>query len=500
MKIKSLVMNNFRGINSLSLEFNQTGPTVLIGINGVGKSSILDCLSIFLSLFFIISTKNNLIRDLEHELQNHKIKNNFEENDKFIKNKSSSKDKRDFDSRFIWRRTIRNNEDELDFSLSDQDITNGFKETNNEIVISCIENNYFPNKKYLSKNLKNNNDIPSNSSSNIQESHDFQIFADKKTKEDLENPLGRNLETVIKNIENLEVFLYAKEPQKPLLIYYPVNRLLDEISLEINDNQSLEQVDGYDYPLSSRHITFKNFFEWFRNREDLENEELRDNPKHRDTQLQAVRSAISEIVPSFSNLRVRRRPLRMTVTKESQELIINQLSDGEKCLLAMVGDLARRLAITSPNLDNPLLGNGIVLIDEIEQHLHPGWQYEIIPALTRTFPNCQFIVTTHSPIVLSQVKPEGIFCLEKRDGKVIAYHPDSSYGRDSNRILEDLMGVPERPQVFKDRLRELFRFIDEGNLDKAKELQHQLEESIGSDEPEFARADVLIRRQEILGR
>jgi predicted ATP-binding protein involved in virulence len=245
---------------------------------------------------------------------------------------------------------------------------------------------------------------------------------------------------------------------------------------------------------------FEDFFQWFRNREDIENEYMRDNPIYRDLQLGSVREAIYKLIPNFQELRVRRSPLRMTVIKENQELLLDQLSDGEKCLLAMVGDLARRLAIANPGLSDPLQGTGVVLIDEIELHLHPGWQYEIIPALTRTFPNCQFIVTTHSPIVLSQVKPEGIFCLEKRDGKVIAYHPDSSYGRDSNRILEDLMGVPERPQVFKDRLRELFRFIDEGNLDKAKELQHQLEESIGSDEPEFARADVLIRRQEILGR
>jgi predicted ATP-binding protein involved in virulence len=199
-------------------------------------------------------------------------------------------------------------------------------------------------------------------------------------------------------------------------------------------------------------------------------------------------------------LRVQRSPLRMTVTKDNEQLIINQLSDGQKCLMAMVGDLARRIAIANPGLSDPLQGTGVVLIDEIELHLHPGWQYEIIPALTRTFPNCQFIVTTHSPIVLSQVKPEGIFCLEKRDGKVIAYHPDSSYGRDTNRILEDLMGVPERPQMFKDKLKELFRFIDAGDLEKAKELQHHLETEIGLDEPEFARADVLIRRQEILGR
>ena len=194
----------------------------------------------------------------------------------------------------------------------------------------------------------------------------------------------------------------------------------------------------------------------------------RDNPDYKNQQLEAVREAIYSLIPAFSNLRVRRSPLRMTVTKDGEELIINQLSDGEKCLLAMVGDLARRLAIANPSLPDPLQGSGVVLIDEIELHLHPKWQREIIPALTRTFPNCQFIVTTHSPQVISHVKPEGIYILEKTDAGVIAKRPESSYGRDSNRILEDLMDVPARPQEIKDSLHELFRLIDEGNLDDAR--------------------------------
>jgi predicted ATP-binding protein involved in virulence len=136
----------------------------------------------------------------------------------------------------------------------------------------------------------------------------------------------------------------------------------------------------------------------------------------------------------------------MTVKKQGQELIVNQLSDGEKCSLAMVGDLARRLAITNPGLRNPLEGSAVVLIDEIELHLHPKWQREIIPALTRTFPNCQFIITTHSPQVISQVKPDGIYILEATPEGIVAKQPESSFGRDSNRILEDLMDVSERPQ------------------------------------------------------
>jgi predicted ATP-binding protein involved in virulence len=189
----------------------------------------------------------------------------------------------------------------------------------------------------------------------------------------------------------------------------------------------------------------------------------------------------------------------MTIQKHNEELIINQLSDGEKCLLAMVGDLARRLAIANPGLDNPLQGSGVVLIDEIELHLHPKWQRDSIPALTRTFPNCQFIVTTHSPQVISQVKPEGIYILEKTEDGIAVKQPESSYGRDSNRILEDLMDTPERPQPIKETLLELFRLIDEGKLSEARQLKNNLAQEIGSDEPEFASADMLIRRKEILG-
>ncbi|MFN4877986.1 MAG: AAA family ATPase, partial [Aphanizomenon sp.] len=204
------------------------------------------------------------------------------------------------------------------------------------------------------------------------------------------------------------------------------------------------------------------------------------------------------LIPNFNKLRVRRSPLRMTLQKNGEELIVNQLSDGEKCLLAMVGDLARRLAIANPGLKNPLDGFGVVLIDEIELHLHPKWQREIIPALTRTFPHCQFIVTTHSPQVISQIKPQGIYILEKTNDGIIAKRPESSYGRDSNQILEDLMDVPERPQEIKQDLLKLFRLIDEGNLEVAKELRKELAEIIGEDEAQFVKADILIRRKGLL--
>ena len=77
--------------------------------------------------------------------------------------------------------------------------------------------------------------------------------------------------------------------------------------------------------------------------------------------------------------------------RELYEMVTNldvlQLSDGEKCTLALFGDIARRLAIANPSLDDPLQGDGVVLIDELELHMHTSWQRKVISMLKKTFPN-----------------------------------------------------------------------------------------------------------------
>ncbi|MEH1961276.1 MAG: AAA family ATPase [Nostoc sp.] len=480
MKVKRLKMQSFRGIGHLTLEFDETSPTVLIGINGVGKSSILDCLAIFLSQFTAY---------------------------------------------------IQNSSDYIRF-FNNKDISNGYEETHNEITF-LIENSQ---EIVLNITKINSGDIQE-SLTRQRELFQFSLLLQEKFRmQQISNSEYQRLQPILNSISTildpeisaplsldndkpatLSSLQYTKglqavvdalrhqlenssEANIPLVIYYPVNRAVLDMPLEISEVSSFKQVDAYNQALIGGRIDFKIFFEWFRNREDLENEKRRDNPDYRDKQLEAVRQAISSLIPEFSNLQVKRSPLRMTVRKQGEEVIVNQLSDGEKCLLAMVGDLARRLAIANPSLPDPLQGSGVVLIDEIELHLHPKWQREIIPALTRTFPNCQFIVTTHSPQILSQVKPEGIYILEKTDEGVVAKRPESSFGRDSNRILEDLMGVPERPQEIKESLLELFRLIDAGNIEGARQLRQQLANEIGADEPEFVKADVLIRRKEILNR
>ena len=418
MRIKQLKMQSFRGIGDLIIDFDEKEPTVFIGINGVGKSSILDAICLLLSYFM------------------------------------------------HWIGSIVDSENVKAFN--EFDIAN--------------------------KNIVTKLDITISLSSRGEDSWTIYGGRDGVTK-----VLGHEKIQAACNI--WRHYLWYNEPQYniPLLVYYPTNRAVIDIDLEVPIKPEFKQIDSYDKALAGGRISFSDLFQWFRNREDIESElRLENNPDYRDKQLEAVRQAISSLIPNFTKLRVRRSPLRMTLQKDGEELIVNQLSDGEKCLLAMVGDLARRLAIANPGLKNPLDGFGVVLIDEIELHLHPRWQREIIPALTRTFPNCQFIVTTHSPQVISQIKPQGIYILEKTNDGIIAKRPESSYGRDSNQILEDLMDVPERPQEIKQDLLKLFRLIDEGNLEVAKELRKELAEIIGEDEAQFVKADILIRRKGLL--
>ena len=224
----------------------------------------------------------------------------------------------------------------------------------------------------------------------------------------------------------------------PLIAFYPVERVVLDIPLKIRERHTFFQLDGYDNSLNSG-VDFRRFFEWFREREDSENEtampddmltqlqeiiartnnntiwqELqRINASAKDRQLTAVRTAIETFMPGFSNLKVRRRPrLHMSIDKSGETLNVLQLSQGEKSLMALVGDIARRLAMMNPALENPLHGDGIVLIDEVDMHLHPQWARTIIERLTSTFPNCQFVLTTHSPLVISDCKNVLVYALE----------------------------------------------------------------------------------------
>ncbi len=426
MKVKRLHMKAFRGFDDLELEFDENKPTVLVGVNGSGKSSILDCLA---------SLLNCLVAFIAFPLQSRKIKflSGSLKEDVSIERQS-----------FVEERGFHN-----------LDIKNGCEFTETQAWIG------FSNARTVHWSL-------------LKEKDEDLTF----NSEDIELWLK---ETTDKEIDFLPV------------VYYPSNRAVLEIPLGIPKNFSFKEDAIFEFLEEA--VGFETFFEWFRGLEDIENEQRRDDPDYRDRGLEAVRQAIYSLIPGFSDLRVRRSPLRMTVNKNDRELIVNQLSDGERNLLALVGDLARRLAIVYPNLDKPTEGETVVLIDEIEQHLHPGWQREVIPKLTHTFPNCQFIVTTHSPQVISSVRE--VHLLQETDrGILIDKVP--SYGKDSNRILKTLMDTHERPQEIENAFDKLFDLIDEEKLEEAKQIRRELADELPDRDPEFVKADWLIDHLEMM--
>ncbi len=289
----------------------------------------------------------------------------------------------------------------------------------------------------------------------------------------------------------------------PLFVYYPINRAVLDIPLRIRQRHQFTIFSAYEDALTGA-ANFRTFFEWFREREDLENEEARghesNGQRYQDRQLSAVRQALAAFMPSFSQLTVRRNPLRMEVLKNGKPLLVDQLSDGEKCLIALVGDLARRLAIANPMTDRPLAGAAVVLIDEVDLHLHPDWQRGLIQHLQKTFESCQFLLSTHSPHIITNVRPQSLFCLRQAVDGLMFEKPQESYGKNAERVLEDMMGLATtRPDQVQADLTAMFAAISQGELALASQQIGNLRAEIG-DDPELGKAEVLIRRMELIGR
>ena len=305
----------------------------------------------------------------------------------------------------------------------------------------------------------------------------------------------------------------------PILALYDTDRALVREPYRLSSASS-SRYDALGGAFSAR-SDFRRFFEWFYERENVEirsQRELRDFD-YRLRDLDAVRRAVGEMVPGLSrpsmesNLQTGSGEISfhftVSMTDEngnSETLDIDQLSGGYRIVLAMVADLARRMAQGNPHLEDALGSEAIVLIDEVDLHLHPRWQQRVLTDLMDTFPNAQFIVSTHSPQVLTTVKPEHIVELYREgDGVVAGGASGHTYGAKSGDVLAVLMGVDERPPsehnefvAVLERYNELV-FSGQGESAQAKGLRSELE-SLSPRDPGLGRADAEMRRQKVMSR
>jgi predicted ATP-binding protein involved in virulence len=417
MRVERLTLSNFRGFRSLELGFPRRA-TVLIGVNGAGKTAILDALATVLS----------------------------ELGDAFLRRPSPSR------------------------ALLSGDLLNGAAAV--EVAVSVTV---------------------------AGAGMGWPVRAERYFADVVRGPASSVVADFVAAVGRAQV----ADPQLalPLALYFPTGRAFLDIPERIRTTHAFDQLAALDEALTGHDAAFRLFFEWFRNAEDFENQERRNRPDFRSAELEAVRAAVRRLLPGFDGLRIERRPLRMLLTKDGEELDVAQLSDGERVVLALASDIARRLALSAPGEPRPLEVEGVVLIDELELHLHPLWQRRILPALLAAFPNTQFIVTTHSPLILSELPPsEGSVLLVARDadGRGTAMPLDAVFGRDANQILEAAMGVDDRPTEAKRLLGEFLRMVGGGTDEEVAAARQRLADAIGADDPVFVKAETMLRTRELL--
>ena len=305
----------------------------------------------------------------------------------------------------------------------------------------------------------------------------------RKLIRDLAETLDSPSPTVFNPSEVQLKALYALESSAPLVIYFSTART------QLSARKQTSSADGtgaaYVRALGGTELSVVQFADWFRAQQTLAAEW----PASKQL-VEAIEVAVRRFLPSFSNLRPSKvGPSHLLIDHDGTTLHLRQLSDGERSVLVLVLDIARRLTQANPNLADPLTNaEAVILIDEIDLHLHPQWQRKIVGDLTRTFPNCQFIATTHSPQVIGEVAHENIQMIDGDD----VYVPPHSFGVDSSRVLEELMSTTPRNAEVDTRLDEISSLISSGKEADARAAIAALAEDIGESDPEIIRAKLLI--------
>jgi predicted ATP-binding protein involved in virulence len=287
----------------------------------------------------------------------------------------------------------------------------------------------------------------------------------------------------------------------PLILFFPCNRYwLEHGDKTVNAidaaTEKQSRLAGYetwheasaDYPAFQRWIvgkTLERLQEIAEIGTPKQGEEIED-------ELFLVSKAVASCIENAKEIRYDFKQKSILLEWANDQFsLFDDLSDGQRTLLAMVADIARRACLLNPHLGSRVLEEtpGIVLIDELDLHLHPKWQRRIIGDLRRTFPQIQFICTTHSPQLIGQCKPEEIILLDTPEEA----HPGQSYGMDSNWILRHVMDSDDRDPVIAEKLDAIFEAIEEAEFEKAEAAVAELRGEIG-EHPDLVEAEALIGR------
>jgi predicted ATP-binding protein involved in virulence len=445
MIIKKLCLNNFRCFDDFEMTFNET-LTVIVAENGMGKTAILDAISIALGPF-IGSFDTGL-------------------NKGFVNDDATLVVKKNTGSSYIM-------ESLFPVRLKAEGI---------------IDNDQIQWARSLS-GMK--------SRTTIREASKLQNYA-------------KTLQKEVREESQPEVVL-------PIVSYYGTGRLWDQKQLpHTNSKLTRSRLYGYSNALDPK-SAYKHFAQWFRDESRAQYDsmikmiESGSIDKHgvqvpTSRSIESIKEAttICLKVNGWSNLRYDFEFQELTADHPKFGTIpVSRLSDGVRNMIGMVADIAYRCTKLNPQLENaPKETSGIVLIDEVDMHLHPRWQQVVLQTLEEAFPKIQFIVTTHSPQVLSTVDKSRIRIIRTESGteaadssQFVSIEPEfQTKGVASYEALAKIMGIDPVPNVEEATWISAYKeAIEMGTENETGDLWDKIWHHFGEDHPEVLECKRLLR-------
>lgn len=415
MKIKSIHIENFRGLVDEFVEFNDS-MTVLAGGNGGGKSSLLEAVSIMLS----------------------------------------------------WLPVELSNYTSSPLRIKTSDITFGKKYSRLTMTLSSRRSKDI--RLVLSKRRHSSKNYDTDMGGAKKFSTDMKVL--------LDSPEGANIEI-------------------PVFAHYGTNRNYGG-SVSPTPSDTTARTSIYEHAFSAG-TNFQKFAQWIvatitaREKEMAEASQLplkiankrRDEINRKYSSILAIKRALADFGDIFKDVEVRNGRLFIT----SKNIPASNLSDGEKTVGALIADIAMRMAVANPMMNNPLESEAIVLIDELDLHLHPDWQTAIADRLPRIFVNAQFIISSHSPTIMAFSK--NLYKIRGDAGEQRLEKVDGAFGRNPADVLSSVLNASREP-ITAGKIAKMYDFIDRGNYSAAQKIIDELNLLI-PDDPDVVRAEYLVR-------
>ena len=415
MKLTKLHIENFKGFETLDVDFHPNF-NIVVGINGTGKSTLLEASKIAIGSLFLELDK--------------------------IKDKISSPS--------ILPENVRLHNLETQYPT----IIHAFAEIDSELCTSK-DSCSVEWKRVLEKHRGKTTKIQAREMSKISD----------------------NLQKIIRKNEDKPL---------PLIAYYSTDRFKKE-KKDVGVTAKGSRLRGY-YNAMDQLTNIKFFLELFKTETlyELQHQE-------KSIQLAVVKRAVEECIEDCAKIYydVSYDKLLIDVKSANELIPFFSLSDGVRTTLSLVMEIAFRCYLLNPYLgiDAAKLTEGVVLIDEIDLHLHPTWQKKIVADLRRAFPNIQFIVTTHAPLVIGSLKEGALFNISENK----LYQFQNQFGRDANAILKEMDTEPMDDELQND-IDNYFILIEneKGKSQEAISLRQKLESKLGEDHAELQRADIML--------